>query len=198
MVRAGIGVASGDVLTPGIALRSGPSFGLGTHLIGIGALVSWLPLRQKPGLGTLLNVPLIGPSAQFGLSLRPDIHGVGPQACVFAAGLRAAGARHRALHRCAIRRRTTRWTDDRPARADRRADLDREDTGGSAGADDRLVAGRQRGLWHAGVRAADRAAVQPHPAPVRTAQRRAAGRTAATPMRFASGACGPASPRRTR
>lgn len=87
MVRAGIGVAPWDVLTQGVSLQSGLSFGLVTNLIGIGVLVLWLPLRQKPGLGTLLNVLLIGPSAQLGLWLLPDIHGALPQSAVFASGL---------------------------------------------------------------------------------------------------------------
>ena len=87
MVRAGIGVAPWDVLTQGISLQSGLSFGLVTNLIGIGVLVLWLPLRQTPGLGTLLNVLLIGPSAQLGLWLLPDIHGLALQVCVFAVGL---------------------------------------------------------------------------------------------------------------
>jgi len=87
MVRAGIGVAPWDVLTQGISVQSGLSFGLVTNLIGIGVLVLWLPLRQKPGLGTLLNVLLIGPSAQLGLWVLPDIHGLVLQVCMFAAGL---------------------------------------------------------------------------------------------------------------
>ncbi len=87
MVRAGIGLAPWDVLAQGISRQSGLAFGLVTNLVGIGVLLLWLPLRQKPGLGTLLNVLLIGPSAQFGLWLLPDIQGVPAQVAVFAAGL---------------------------------------------------------------------------------------------------------------
>lgn len=87
MIRAGIGIAPWDVLSQGISLRSGWSFGLITNLIGVAVLLMWLPLRQKPGLGTVLNVLLIGPSAQLGLSILPPVSGLLWQVLVFVAGL---------------------------------------------------------------------------------------------------------------
>ncbi|MEN5209826.1 hypothetical protein ABE493_17125 [Stenotrophomonas terrae] len=87
MIRAGIGIAPWDVLSQGIALRSGWGFGLVTNIVGVCVLLMWLPLRQKPGLGTVLNVLLIGPSAQLGLNLLPAAHGLQWQLLLFAAGL---------------------------------------------------------------------------------------------------------------
>lgn len=87
MIRAGIGIAPWDVLSQGISLRSGWSFGLVTNLVGVAVLLMWLPLRQKPGMGTVLNVLLIGPSAQFGLWLLPAAPSLPWQVLVFAAGL---------------------------------------------------------------------------------------------------------------
>ena len=87
MVRAGLGVAPWDVLTQGMVRQTGLAFGLLTNLIGLVVLLLWWPLRQKPGLGTVLNVLLIGPSAQFGLWLLPDVTQPAQQALVFAAGL---------------------------------------------------------------------------------------------------------------
>lgn len=87
MIRAGIGIAPWDVLSQGIALRSGWGFGLITNLVGVCVLLMWLPLRQKPGLGTVLNVLLIGPSAQLGLNLLPAAQGMLWQLLLFAAGL---------------------------------------------------------------------------------------------------------------
>jgi uncharacterized membrane protein YczE len=87
MVRAGIGIAPWDVLTQGLSKQTGLSFGLLTNLIGLVVLLLWIPLRQKPGLGTLLNVLLIGPSAQFGLWLFPQFEGLWQQIPAFAAGL---------------------------------------------------------------------------------------------------------------
>lgn len=87
MVRAGIGIAPWDVLTQGVAKQTGLSFGLLTNLIGLAVLLVWVPIRQKPGLGTVLNVALIGPSAQFGLWLFPQFEGLWQQIPVFVAGL---------------------------------------------------------------------------------------------------------------
>lgn len=88
MVRAGIGVAPWDVLTQGVSKQSGLSFGLVTNLIGVAVLLLWIPIREKPGLGTVLNVLLIGPSAQFGLWLFPQLHDAWlAQSGMFACGL---------------------------------------------------------------------------------------------------------------
>jgi uncharacterized membrane protein YczE len=87
MVRAGIGVAPWDVLTQGIAHQTGLPFGLITNLTGVVVLLFWIPLRQAPGLGTVLNVLLIGPSAQIGLTLIPQQTVPWIQALVFAGGL---------------------------------------------------------------------------------------------------------------
>lgn len=87
MIRAGIGIAPWDVLSQGISLRSGWSFGLVTNVVGVAVLLMWLPLRQKPGLGTVLNVLLIGPSAQLGLNLLPAANGLVWQVLLFTCGL---------------------------------------------------------------------------------------------------------------
>lgn len=87
MLRAGLGVAPWDVLTQGLARQTGLGFGLLTNLIGMAVLLLWWPLRQRPGLGTVLNVLLIGPSAQFGLWLLPEFALAGQQALAFAGGL---------------------------------------------------------------------------------------------------------------
>lgn len=87
MIRAGIGIAPWDVLSQGISLRSGLPFGLVTNLVGVAVLVMWLPIRQKPGLGTVLNVLLIGPSAQLGLNLLPAANGLLWQLLLFTCGL---------------------------------------------------------------------------------------------------------------
>jgi len=87
MVRAGIGVAPWDVLSQGIAAHTPLSFGMATNVIGALVLLAWWPLRQKPGLGTVMNVMLIGPSAQIGLWLLPQIDSLALRLPLFAAGL---------------------------------------------------------------------------------------------------------------
>ena len=52
MLSAGLGVDSWDVLHQGIALRLGISFGWVVNGVAVIALAAWIPLRQRPGLGT--------------------------------------------------------------------------------------------------------------------------------------------------
>ena len=72
MVRGALGVAPWDVLTLGIQNQTGWEFGIITNLIGLVVLLLWIPIKQKPGIGTVLNVLLVGPSAQVGLWIIPE------------------------------------------------------------------------------------------------------------------------------
>jgi uncharacterized membrane protein YczE len=87
MIRGGIGVPPWDVLTQGIALQTGWAFGLLTNVIGAIVLLLWIPIRQKPGVGTVLNVLLIGPSIEVGLLLVPAQDALPLQILLFAGGL---------------------------------------------------------------------------------------------------------------
>ncbi|MBI5160907.1 MAG: hypothetical protein HY996_05780 [Micrococcales bacterium] len=87
MVRAAVGVSPWDVLTQGVSLRTGLPFGLVTNLIGLVVLALWVPLRQPPGIGTVLNVALIGPSAQLGLAVLPHPDALLPRVAFFSGGL---------------------------------------------------------------------------------------------------------------
>jgi len=87
MVRAGIGVAPWDVLTQGIAVQTGLPFGIITNIVGVLVLLLWIPIRQKPGIGTVLNVLLVGPSAEIGLAVLPTPEGLVMQILFFVAGL---------------------------------------------------------------------------------------------------------------
>lgn len=87
MVRAGIGVSPWDVLAQGVSYKTGIPFGLVTNLVGLVVLAFWIPLRQRPGLGTVLNVLLVGPSAQLGLWIIPQQTVLWAQVLVFVAGL---------------------------------------------------------------------------------------------------------------
>ena len=87
MVRAGIGVAPWDVLSQGIAHRTGLPFGLVTNILGALVLLLWIPIRVRVGVGTVANVLLLGTSAQIGLNLIPQQTVPWIQALVFAGGL---------------------------------------------------------------------------------------------------------------
>jgi len=87
MVRAGIGVAPWDVLSQGIAHRTGLPFGLVTNILGALVLLLWIPIRVRVGIGTVANVLLLGTSAQVGLNVIPQQTVPWMQAVVFAGGL---------------------------------------------------------------------------------------------------------------
>ncbi|MFT4284765.1 MAG: hypothetical protein QM598_08030 [Protaetiibacter sp.] len=87
MVRAGIGVGPWDVLTQGIVAQTGISFGIVVIAVGAIVLLLWIPIRQKPGAGTVLNILLIGPAADLGLAVIPQQHEWWLQGLLFAGGL---------------------------------------------------------------------------------------------------------------
>jgi uncharacterized membrane protein YczE len=87
LVRGGIGVPPWDVFAQGITRQAGIPFGLVVSLVGALVLLLWIPLREKPGVGTVLNVLLIGPSAELGLWLVPQQTVPWQQGVVFGGGL---------------------------------------------------------------------------------------------------------------
>lgn len=87
MVRGAIGVAPWDVLALGIAGRIGLGYGVVTNLVAVAVLLLWIPLRQRVGLGTLLNALLIGPSADLTLLLVPAAPSAWLGAPLFVVGL---------------------------------------------------------------------------------------------------------------
>lgn len=87
MIRAGIGVSPWDVFAQGLANLTGIEFGWITNIVGALVLLLWIPLRQKPGIGTVVNVLLIGPSAEVGLAVLPVPDALAEQLLLFAGGL---------------------------------------------------------------------------------------------------------------
>lgn len=71
MVRADLGLDPWNVLHQGLSPRIGLSFGQTVNLVGLAVLVLWWPLRQKPGLGTVLNILVIGTVTDIALVLLP-------------------------------------------------------------------------------------------------------------------------------
>ena len=59
-VRADLGLSPYDVLHQGVAERTGLSFGLVVVLVGLAVLLLWIPLRQRPGVGTVVNTLTVG------------------------------------------------------------------------------------------------------------------------------------------
>ena len=73
-VRAELGVSPWDVFHQGLAEVTGLSFGLVVVLVGLVVLLAWIPLRQRPGVGTVLNTLSVGFIANLGLYLIPEQH----------------------------------------------------------------------------------------------------------------------------
>ncbi len=60
MVLANLGLDPWDTLHQGLAHRTGIAFGTMTIVVGASVLLLWIPLRQRPGVGTICNVFVIG------------------------------------------------------------------------------------------------------------------------------------------
>jgi uncharacterized membrane protein YczE len=73
-VTAHLGVSPWDVLHQGIARHSPLSFGTVVVVVGLAVLLLWIPLGQRPGLGTVLNTLTVGYVADATLTIlsRPD------------------------------------------------------------------------------------------------------------------------------
>ena len=61
MVRAELGLGPWDAFHQGVAKQTGLKIGTAAMIVGAAVMLFWLPLRQKPGIGTVLNVLCIGP-----------------------------------------------------------------------------------------------------------------------------------------
>ena len=74
IIGSGSGVSPWTVLAQGISMRSNLSIGVATFLISISILIFWIPLKQIPGVGTVLNAIIIASAIDLTLPYlpRPD------------------------------------------------------------------------------------------------------------------------------
>jgi len=72
VIRSGLGGNPWDVFHQGVAAHSGISLGRVIIITGAAVLLLWVPLRQRPGIGTISNVFMIGIFADIGLWLLPQ------------------------------------------------------------------------------------------------------------------------------
>lgn len=87
MIEAAVGVDSWTVFAQGISVHTGLSIGLLTNVIGLLVLLLWILLKQKPGLGTVLNILLVGPGIELGLWLLPTPDAMWLRVVFFVVGL---------------------------------------------------------------------------------------------------------------
>jgi uncharacterized membrane protein YczE len=71
-VQATLGLGPWDVFHEGVAERTGLTFGTVVIITSVAVLALWIPLRQKPGVGTISNVLVVGLAADAGLALIPE------------------------------------------------------------------------------------------------------------------------------
>ena len=69
MVRAGLGLDPWDVFHQGLALRTPMTIGIASAVVGVAVLLAWIPLRNRPGIGTIANVIVIAVTVDTGLAM---------------------------------------------------------------------------------------------------------------------------------
>ena len=87
MIHAAVGVDPWTVFAQGLSAKTGLGIGILTNIVGVLVLLLWWPLRQKPGIGTLLNIMLVGPGIELGLWLLPAPEALWLRIAYFAFGL---------------------------------------------------------------------------------------------------------------
>lgn len=87
MVRARLGLSPWDVLHQGIAKRLGVQLGWVVVAVSALVLLAWIPLRQRPGIGTVTNAVLIGPLVNVFLALVPPMHAGSVRVLLLVAGV---------------------------------------------------------------------------------------------------------------
>lgn len=72
MIRASFGLDPWDMFHQGVSLHFGWSFGTILNVVGGIVLLLWIPLRQRPGFGTISNIVVIGLAADASLAVLPE------------------------------------------------------------------------------------------------------------------------------
>ncbi len=87
LVRSDLGVLPWDVLHQGIARRIGWSLGAVTIATGVVVLALWIPLRERPGIGTVSNVVVVGVAVDAALAVLPTVDALPVRIALAVAGI---------------------------------------------------------------------------------------------------------------
>ncbi len=87
LLRAELGAAPWDVFHTGVTDLTGIPTGTVIIITGLSLLLLWIPLRERPGLGTLLNATVIGVVVDLTMPLVPEVDRLGVRSALLAAGL---------------------------------------------------------------------------------------------------------------
>lgn len=91
MLRAALGLDPWDVFHQGVSGQVGLSIGMVVNLTGLVVLLLWIPLRQRPGIGTVANVVMIGTAMDLTLRVLPSIEGLALQVAALILSIVANG-----------------------------------------------------------------------------------------------------------
>ena len=72
IIGSGAGVSPWTVLAQGISNSTNWTIGFSTFIVSLGVLILWLPLRQQPGMGTILNLFIIAGTIDLTLPYLPS------------------------------------------------------------------------------------------------------------------------------
>jgi len=86
-LRATLGLDPWDVFHQGVARHLPVSFGTVVAITGVAVLLLWIPLRQRPGIGTIANVIVIAVSVDVALALIAEPTGLPARICMLVAGI---------------------------------------------------------------------------------------------------------------
>ncbi|MEV7124163.1 YczE/YyaS/YitT family protein [Kitasatospora griseola] len=87
VLRSSLGGNPWDVFHQGLARHLGLSVGTWVTLVGLLVLLLWIPLRQKPGIGTVGNVAVLGVAMDATLALLPHPHALAARVPLLATGI---------------------------------------------------------------------------------------------------------------
>lgn len=87
LLLAGLGVDPWDVLHQGLSRRLGLGVGTWAIIVSVFVLLLWIPLRQRPGFGTLSNLVVVGLTIDAILATVPPVHGLAARVIVMLGGV---------------------------------------------------------------------------------------------------------------
>jgi uncharacterized membrane protein YczE len=87
MIRSGLGLDPWDVLHEALSERTGLTFGTVTAIVGALVLLCWIPLRQRPGIGTVSNIVVIAVAVDLTLAVVAPPSAIVPRIALMVAGV---------------------------------------------------------------------------------------------------------------
>ena len=87
LLLAGLGLDPWDVLHQGLSRRIGLGVGTWAIIVGVAVLLLWIPLRQRPGSGTLCNVLVVGVVIDAMLALVHPPHAIATRIALLVGGV---------------------------------------------------------------------------------------------------------------